>query len=84
MMLATATAAMIAISVVMKGASTGSVGSGVVGSGSVGSGVVGSGSVGSGVVGSGSVGSGVVGSGSIDPAGDGASVTPKAVSTYEA
>jgi len=83
MMLATATAAMIAISVV-KGASTGSVGSGVVGSGSVGSGVVGSGSVGSGVVGSGSVGSGVVGSGSIDPAGDGASVTPKAVSTYEA
>ena len=73
MMLATTTAAMMAISVVIKVACVGSVGSG-----SVGSGVVGSGVVGSGVVGS-----GVVGSGSIAPAGDGAFVTPIAVSAVE-
>ena len=58
MMLATTTAAIMATSVVMKGASAGSVGSGSVGSGSVGSGSVASGSVGSGSVSSGSVGSG--------------------------
>ena len=57
---ATATAASMAISVVMNGASVGSVGSG---------------SVGSGVVGSGVVGSGVVGSGSIDCVGDNGSFT---------
>ena len=56
MMQATATAASIAISVVMNGASATSAAS--AGSGSVGSGVVGSGSVGSGSVGSGVVGSG--------------------------
>ena len=50
MMQATATTAIIAISVVINGASVGSFGSGVVGSGSVGVG-----SVGSEVVGSGSV-----------------------------
>ena len=77
---AIATAAIMAISVVMNGASA--VGS--VGSGSVGSGVVGSGVVGSGVVGVGSVGAGAVGcSGSIAAAGDGASVTPKYVVASE-
>ena len=66
MMLAMTTAAMIATSVVMKGASDGAVGSGSVGSGAAGSCSVGVGSVGAGVVGS---------SGSIGCAGDGASST---------
>ena len=83
MMQATATAAIIAISVVMNGASAGSVGSGSVGSGVVGSGVVGSGVVGSGVVGVGSAGVGVVGSGSICCAADGASSTNMAVDAEE-
>ena len=62
----TTTAAMMAISVVIKGASAGC--SGSVGSGSVGSDSVGSGSVGSGSVGSvGSVGSAGSGSSGIAP-----------------
>jgi hypothetical protein len=80
MMQATATAASIAISVLISGASAvvvGSVGSGVVGSGVVGSGVVGSGSVGVGSVCVGCVGAGAAGSGSIVAAGVGAGSTVK-------
>jgi hypothetical protein len=77
MMQATTIAASIAISVVMSGASA------VDSVGSVGSGVVGSGVVGVGSAGVGCVGSGVIGSGSSGCAGDGASVTPIAVSAND-
>ena len=73
------TAAIIATSVVMNGASAACVSSAAVGS--IGSGVVGS--IGSGATSSNCVDVGVVNSGSIDAEGDGASTTAMAVSAYE-